>query len=421
MKKNILLISEVFKKGGAGNATSNFLDFFSEYYNAKLIVPYTKNKKKNIINYYNNFSYLFYIFYKLFNRITSFIFSNNKFYFFNKLTNGCLFDSGKIKKKIKDFKPDIVIILWFEYILDYKEVLKIKNELKCEIVFIPFDMFNFTGGCRYTQSCENFKKECNNCPALGKKFANHAKNSYAERKKYLNNIKAKFIFPSTFAKNFAFSTKIIDPNIIYEIINYPTPSLNKNFPISNNSLLKKIKKRLTNKKIIFLGAQDLREWRKGMHNFMNIISILKTNHKGLFKNLLIISAGKNASKIFSNYKENFIFFESLSLKNLYGLYQISDLIIIPSLQEWSSLMMSEASSLEKTIFAFKTGSSEDLIINNFNGYVFDYYDYNSVVKKIVSYFSNPSNFYIKKSNKFIKDLRNKCDNKAIKNKLLKFI
>ena len=46
MKKNILIISEVFRKGGAGNATNNFLNFFSDFHNTKLIIPYTKNKKK---------------------------------------------------------------------------------------------------------------------------------------------------------------------------------------------------------------------------------------------------------------------------------------------------------------------------------------------------------------------------------------
>ena len=136
---------------------------------------------------------------------------------------------------------------------------------------------------------------------------------------------------------------------------------------------------------------------------------------------MIIAAGKNASKIFNNYKENFIFFDSLSLENLYNIYRISDLIIIPSLQEWSSLMMSETSSLEKTIFAFKTGSSEDLIINNVNGYIFDFYDYNNIVTTIVSYFNNPLNFYNKNSEEYFKDLRTNYDKKIIKNKFLKFI
>ncbi len=421
MKKNILIISEVFRKGGAGNATNNFLDFFSEFHNTKLIVPYTKIKKKNIINYYNNFSFIIYIIYKSFNRLLSFIFTNNKFYFFNKLTNGCLFNSKKIQKKIKDFKPDLVVILWFEYILNYKEVVKIKNQLKCEIVFIPFDMFNFTGGCRYTQSCENFKIECNNCPALSEKFKTFAKISFIERKKNLKEIKAKFIFPSTFAKNFAFSTEIIDSDTISEIINYPTNLQSGQSYISNNKLIENVKEVSKNKKVIFLGAQDLREWRKGMHNFINIISILKTNYRDFFKDILIIAAGKDSSKLLEDYKENSLCFENLSLENLYNIYEISDLIIIPSLQEWSSLMMSEAASLEKTIFAFKTGSSEDLVLNNVNGYVFDPYNYNDIVKKIVSFLNNPSNFYIENRDKYFNELRNNYDKRTLKNKFLKFI
>lgn len=421
MKKNILIISEVYKKGGAGNATNNFFDFLTEIYNTKLIVPHTKTKTKNIVNYYNNFSYLIYIVYKLFNRLLSFFFSNNKFYFFNKLTKGCLFNSGKIQKKIKDFKPDIIIILWFEYILNYKEILNIKNEFKCEVVFIPFDMFNFTGGCRYTQSCENFKIECNNCPAVRKNFKSFAKNSFIERKKYLNDIKAKFIFPSTFSKNFAFSTKIIDPDTINEIINYPTNLQTEKFFSLNNKLIEEVKMLSMNKKVIFLGAQDLREWRKGMHNFINIISILKTKHQDFFKNILIIAAGKDSSKLLENYKENSLCYENLSLKNLYNIYQISDLIVVPSLQEWSSLMMSEAASLEKTIFAFKTGSSEDLVINNVNGYIFDPYNYNNIVKKIILFLNNPSNFYIENHDKTFKLLRNNNDRNTLKNKFLNFI
>jgi glycosyltransferase involved in cell wall biosynthesis len=421
MKKNILIISEVFRKGGAGNATNNFLNFFSDFHNTKLIIPYTKNKKKNVINYYNNFSFLIYFFYKLFNRILSFIFSNNRFYFFNKLTKGCLFSSEKIQKKIKDFKPDVIIILWFEYILNYREVLNIKNKFKCEVVFIPFDMFNFTGGCRYTQSCENFKIECEDCPALSKFLKNFAKNSYLERKKNLEDIKAKFIFPSTFAKNFAFSTKIINIDTVNDIINYPTNLKTGRSFNSKNKLIKKVKERSKNKKIIFLGAQDLREWRKGMHNFINIISILKTNYHNIFNDILLIAAGKDSSKLLEDFKDNSLCFENLSLENLYNIYEISDLIVVPSLQEWSSLMMSEAASLEKTIFAFKTGSSEDLIINNINGYIFDPYNYNYIAKKIALFLGNQSSFYVENRENYLNELRSNYDTKALKNKFLKFV
>ena len=84
-------------------------------------------------------------------------------------------------------------------------------------------------------------------------------------------------------------------------------------------------------------------------------------------------------------------------------------------------MMSEAVSLEKTIFAFKTGSSKDLIVNKVNGYVFDPYNYNNIVQQIVLFLSNPSKFYIKNRSKYFEGLRNNYDNKVLKKKFLKFI
>ena len=76
---------------------------------------------------------------------------------------------------------------------------------------------------------------------------------------------------------------------------------------------------------------------------------------------------------------------------------MSDLIIIPSLQEWGSLMMSEAITLNKVVFAFDTGSSRDLITNNYNGFIFRPYDYSKIVSSIYSYINDPENFLKKKS------------------------
>ena len=143
---------------------------------------------------------------------------------------------------------------------------------------------------------------------------------------------------------------------------------------------------LGNEKIIFFGAQDLREWRKGVKNFMNVISLLSELHiKNQDINLKIICIGKDSHKIFGKSSEKILVYEKISHTELLKIYKISDLIIVPSLQEWSSLMMSEAVSLNKPVFAFKTGSSEDLIHNNLNGLIFDDFDYNNIALNITYY------------------------------------
>ena len=93
---------------------------------------------------------------------------------------------------------------------------------------------------------------------------------------------------------------------------------------------------------------------------------------------------------------------------------MSDLIIIPSLQEWGSLMMSEAITLNKVVFAFDTGSSRDLITNNYNGFIFSPYDYSKIVSSIYSYINDPENFLKKKNPNLISSMPYKYDEESLK-------
>ena len=74
-------------------------------------------------------------------------------------------------------------------------------------------------------------------------------------------------------------------------------------------------------------------------------------------------------------------------------------------------MMSEAIKLDKVVFSYKTGSSYDLIINNVNGYVFSYYDYNKfadmineyLILLLKSFFINDRAKYLEKIKKVISE------------------
>ena len=175
--KKILIISEVLKKGGAGNASKNIFNFLKKNFDdVQLLVPYAKNQN-DVVGYYNFFGNIYYLLIKLLNRIISIFVTTNKYFFFQKFINTSLFKSESIKNKIYPFKPDVILILWFEYIFNFNEILKIKNQFDAEIIIYPFDMYNFTGGCRYAQACQNYKNQCKQCPALKNKFQSLAENT----------------------------------------------------------------------------------------------------------------------------------------------------------------------------------------------------------------------------------------------------
>lgn len=398
--KNILIISETFTKGGSGIATQNIFECIKSIYpNTRLMIPFHKNKVKNLISYFNVFGYFYYFFFKLLNRLICKYISTNNFYFFNKKINYPLFRIEKIDKILGEFKPDYLLVLWYEYIINYELIYRLKNKYGLKVIIYPFDMFGFTGGCRYSQSCKNYTIECKNCSALKPKYSYLAENNYSKNKTILEKINPKFIFPSSYAKEFAVSTKIFKAIGNSNIIHYPI--MLKKIEESKQEIKKKYNIK-ENEKIIFFGAQDLREWRKGVKNFTNVISILNEIYLKNDKiKLKIICIGKDSKKIFGKITKEIIVYEKISHEELLKIYKISDLIIIPSLQEWSSLMMSEAVSLKKPVIAFKTGSSSDLIKNNLKGLVFDNFDYNDIANNIFYYLKNDK--FINKKNVNIRD------------------
>lgn len=416
--KKILIISELYKKGGAGNATFNIFDFLKKKFpemEINLLIPHLKKREKNVYSYYGLFGFFYYFVYKSMNRAISLALTTNKFYFFNRFLNRSLFKAHLIKKITDNKKYDYVVVLWFEYILNYQEILTIKKKFDAKIVLFPFDMFNFTGGCRYAQLCTNFKNECKNCPALFDKFKGLAEKNYRLNKFFLEKIKPIVITPSLFANKFINETKILNKDSPKKMINYPI----QEHLTYNKNLYRKLERKTKNKKVIFLGAQDLREWRKGIHNFIKIMSKLESKYNSFFSKVIFISVGKNSHKIFKNYKKNTITYEKVNLNELYSIYKVSDLIIIPSLQEWGSLMMSETFSLNKVIFAFDTGSSRDLILNNINGYIFKKSENERMVNEIYSFLSKPNTFFKTNKKIYIDELKEKYDNKMIKKKYKK--
>ena len=61
--KKILIISELYKKGGAGNATFNIFDFLKKKFpemEINLLIPHLKKREKNVYSYYGLFGFFYY-------------------------------------------------------------------------------------------------------------------------------------------------------------------------------------------------------------------------------------------------------------------------------------------------------------------------------------------------------------------------
>ena len=222
----------------------------------------------------------------------------------------------------------------------------------------------------------------------GRKFVTTFHGTYNFRnniKKWYNSVMVRSDLVIA-GSNFIFShiqeyySKYLNPNnkflVIFRGINtdYFNP---KKIKDSDKSLLKKKWKLDDEKKIILLPGR-LTEW-KGQEMFIDAISILKKNSPDL-NFVAIILGSDQGRKIYKKklirlveqhrLNNNVLFIDHLDLMPL--AYEISDVVVSSSIEpEAFGRVSVEAQSMEKPIIASNIGGSNETIINNKTGFLFE--------------------------------------------------
>jgi len=75
------------------------------------------------------------------------------------------YSTKRILKRI-DFKPNIVLCLFMQDFLSFKNLAELNKKTKASIFLYMMDMAPMTGGCHYSWKCKGYEKHCGNCPAL---------------------------------------------------------------------------------------------------------------------------------------------------------------------------------------------------------------------------------------------------------------
>ena len=143
-------------------------------YNSKIYAKYSRVKHQNdsyiyIQNKYKGFflnirdKYLSPIFKK-----TLLSKQNNPkdIFCFYQINESAINGINKDLLKSLPHKIDILFVHWVSGFVNTWDVIKIQEKTGCKVIYTMMDMAPITGGCHYSLSCENYKSNCLNCPAL---------------------------------------------------------------------------------------------------------------------------------------------------------------------------------------------------------------------------------------------------------------
>ena len=269
--------------------------------------------------------------------------------------------SFNIVNAINKQKADIVHLHWVN-----AGMLRIEDlaKINAPIVWSLHDMWPFTGGCHYADSCELYKENCGTCPVLNSAKENDLSRSIFKRKNktYSKITNLTIVGLSNWLQGCAKSSTLFKNRTI---VNLPNPI--------NTKIYKPIDKEkaraffgLTNeKKYILFGAMfATSDVRKGFKKLKDAFDFLENKQI----ELLVFGSEKPEKEQNFGFKTHYLgkINEDSKLKKLYN---AANVMVVPSLQENLSNVIMESLSCATPVVAFNIGGNKDLINHKKNGYL----------------------------------------------------
>lgn len=238
------------------------------------------------------------------------------------------------------------------YYISLKKLFEVIKKYDKPVVWTLHDMWPITGRCAYSSKCEKWKKNCGKCEYKNlypKTLFDRSSEELELKKDIIGSIdkdKLIIVTPSKWLANICKKSylnkfRIYDiPNgIEHEEVNETKSDLREKYKIDKN------------KKVVLFVAADANDDRKGIKYILDIIPECKE--------YLFVSIGKRLENI--NF-DNFIQLGYLSdRKKINEIYSLSDIFVIPSLEDNFPTTVIEAFSNSTPVIGFNTGGIPEQI------------------------------------------------------------
>lgn len=251
------------------------------------------------------------------------------------------------------------------------------------IIWTLHDSWPFCGVCHYFVDCEQYKTHCGDCPMLHSgKEKDLSYRIFEEKLRAYRDLNLHIVTPSRWlgecAKKSAlfgrFPVTVI-PNCLETDVYHPLSEQEMNerllVAIQQNQALHSVKRAAGEKAakpLILYGAMNAAtDRRKG---FASLLSALQTFDKQSFEaNLVVFGASESDLPMqFEHISVHFIGYVS-DTELLVMLYNLADVMVVPSLTENLSCAIMESLSCATPVCCFDIGGNGDMVEHKVNGYL----------------------------------------------------
>jgi glycosyltransferase involved in cell wall biosynthesis len=268
---------------------------------------------------------------------------------------------SEIVSKINKINPDIVHLHWITGgMMRVEEIAKIN----AVIVWSLHDMWAFTGGCHYDKNCGLYRNQCGSCIILGSDNEKDLSRKVFKRKlkAYSKVASMTVVATSNWIGKCAKESTLLRGR---DIVTIPNPINTNLFREMDKTLVKGIFGIPLNKKVILFSAMNsLSDPRKGFKELFRAINLLE------IENVVFVVAGSSQPQESLNLKYPIFFIPPLRDEvSLPLLYNVADVMVVPSLQENLANSIIESLSCGVPVVSFNIGGNSDMIEHKKNGYL----------------------------------------------------
>lgn len=394
-----ILNLSTYDYGGAGSAVLRINEVLINLnHTSKVVVFNKKSNNQNVIDLtIKNYNLLLKkIIRKVYHEFRkSLIFKYVKQYNFFNYSEESRYVSPKLILNKLDFNPELIIIHYTSHFINFKTIYELQKLTDASIIFNMLDTAFLTGGCHYSWNCLGYHNKCSDCNALIIQ-KNMAMKNHAFKKYFLNKMHSvKLVASSSWAINQAKMSSLFK-NFEKSLIYYPLDETF--FKPRNKKLIRENLNIPIDKKVIFLGAHQISDPRKGIDFAIKSLALLYRDlSESEREKIAIVTAGNKDLNSLINFQ--CFHFGIVSSDVLAELYSSSDIFLCSSVEDNGPMMINEAVLSGCAIVSFNVGVSQDFVSSE-NGYLaenFNEHDLFLGLKKVL----NSDMLYLNKTSREI--------------------
>ncbi|MGC4100573.1 glycosyltransferase [Ferruginibacter sp.] len=271
-------------------------------------------------------------------------------------------------------EADVIYIHWvWNGFLNFTSLDKIAA-LNKPVVIVMHDMWNISGGCHYSFTCDKYISGCHNCQVFttGKENDLSAKGFKKKLKLYSKYNNLYFVSPSKWLYNCAKEALLTKNKPVFYIPNALDNTLFKPF---DKATAKQILNIDPNEKVIAFGATSVNNPYKGWPYLLKALEIFKQD-AAASENVSVLIFGSGHSKQIADsipFKAKFMGFLGDEYSTML-VYNAADVFIVPSMADNQPTTVQESLCCGTPVVGFNVGGIPDMIAHKENGYLANYKD-----------------------------------------------